>query len=380
MRRLLTHCHLISPGLDWPDAAIEIHGDAIHAVYSAGATLPQVDDVRDLGSLIVVPGFIDIHTHGAGGGDACSGELAGLQQMAQAKLREGVTTFLPTTLTMPEDALEAAFQTIAAYQRHPTGALAPAVHVEGPFINPRCVGAQNPAFVRPPDIAEMDRLAAIAPIALISVATEMPGGVAFIQAASERGWRTSLAHSAATYAQFLEAKAAGLSHLTHFCNQMTPLHHREIGLVGAGLLDGDVKLELICDRLHLAPEMIQLVFHAKRLAQLMLITDSIAASHLADGEFEIGGLRVHVREGAARLDSGALAGSTLRMNHALRNVAELTRLPLADLIATTSWHQAHSLGWPRLGKIAPGFFADLTLLRPDFSVQGTILRGVPTTL
>lgn len=378
MRRLLSHCRIVSPGLDLEDAAIEIHGDTIHAIHLSGAVWPVIEETLEARGLTVVPGFIDIHTHGAGGGDACVSDLASLRRMARAKLAEGVTTFLPTSLTLPEGALEAIFRTVASYQCDPDGALAPAIHVEGPFINPKCVGAQNPAYVRPPDISEMDKLHAISPIAIISVATEMPGGVDFVRDAAQRGWRTSLAHSAATYAQFLEAKAAGLTHLTHFCNQMTPLHHREIGLVGAGLLDREIRMEMICDKLHLCPDMIRLTFQTKPLKQIMLITDSIAASHQQDGNYEIGGLSVTVLNGEARLASGTIAGSTLRMNQALANVFELTGLPLADLIATTSWNQAQSLGWSELGKIEPGYFADLALLRPDFSVQGTILRGVPT--
>ncbi len=375
MSLLLKNCHLISPGQDLPGAAIEIRDRRIHAIHPAGHSLPTAARVLDLAGLRVLPGFIDIHTHGAGGGDACVGELASLRTMAAAKLAEGVTTFLPTTLTSAPDHLAQCLRTIAAYQAQPDFAQVPAVHIEGPFLNPQCLGAQNPAFVRPPNLAEMQALHAIAPIALISLAAEMPGGMEFIRGATALGFVTSLAHTAATYAQFLAAKAAGLRHLTHFCNQMTPLHHREIGIVGAGLRDPDIKLELICDRLHLAPDMLQLVFTLKPLRQLMLITDSIAASHLGEGNFDVGGLPVTVKAGAARLENGALAGSTLVMNEGLRNVAELTGLPLSELVATTSWNQAQSFGWSHLGKIAPGFQADLVVLAEDFSVVRTILAG-----
>ena len=376
MSLLLTNCHLISPGQDQPGVAIEIRGSQIHAIH-AGASLPQADRVINVEGKMVMPGFIDIHTHGANGGDACIGELASLRRMAAAKLAEGVTTFLPTTLTSSPEVLEACMQTVAAYQREPEFSQVPGVHIEGPYLNPKCLGAQNPAFVRPPQIAEMEAMNRIAPIAIISLAAEMPGGVEFIRAATKLGFLTSLAHTNATYAQFLEAKAAGLKHLTHFCNQMTPLHHREIGLVGAGLRDPDIKLEMICDGTHLCNDMIGLVFALKPIDRLMVITDSIAASHLGEGNYDLGGLAVSVKDGAARLENGALAGSTLLMNVGLANIARITDRPLSELVATTSWNQAQSLGWSHLGKIEPGFQADLVVLEDDFSVQQTIVLGAP---
>lgn len=372
---LLVHCRVISPGIDLPDAAIEIRGQTIHAIYPAGSKLPDSPEIIDATGLMAMPGFIDIHTHGAGGGDACSANLNELRQMAKAKLQEGVTTFLPTTLTMPADELENTFRTVAAYRQNPEFSQVPAVHVEGPYLNANCLGAQNPAFVRVPDISEIKKLQAIAPIGIISLAAEVPGGMEFIRDAATLGIVTSLAHTGATYAEFLKAKLSGLTHLTHFCNQMTPLHHREIGIVGAGLLDPDILIELICDKLHLSSDMIRLVFQTKQLSRLMLITDSIAASHLGEGNFQIGGLPVTVRNGEARLGNGALAGSTLKLNEALRNVFELTGKPLSELVRTTSWNQAQSLGYDRLGKLEPGFQADLVLLNPDFSVNGTLIQG-----
>lgn len=372
---ILQHCRLISPGIDQSDVSIEIHGDRIVTVHGYSPVLADDAEVVDLQGAMVMPGFIDIHTHGANGADVSDGRPESIRIMAQAKLEEGVTSFFPTTLTLPEERLVQIMRDLAAYMENQEFSRTPAVHVEGPFINPKCVGAQNPAFVRPPDIAELRALHHICKVGIVSLAVEMNGGVDFVSEMTTLGITCSLAHSAATYADFQRAKAAGLRHLTHFCNQMTPLHHREIGIVGAGLHDRDVMLELICDRVHLCPSMISLVFGCKPVSRLMLITDSIAASHLGDGKFEIGGLAVNVQGGVARLSDGTLAGSTLRMNQALRNVATITGLPLSELVSTTSWNQARSLGLRDRGKLEPGFLADFTVLDEDFNVTATYVGG-----
>jgi N-acetylglucosamine-6-phosphate deacetylase len=271
--------------------------------------------------------------------------------------------------------LLAILQNVEQFKRSRPDIRIPSVHIEGPYINPKCIGAQNPNFVRPPDIAELAELAEQTKIGILSLAVEMPGAIEMVAWASQHGITCSLAHTAATYAQFLAAKAAGLRHLTHFCNQMTPMHHREIGIVGAGLLDPDIRIELICDQIHLAPDMLRLVFAQKPLRQLMIITDSMDASHLGDGNYEIGGLQVVVSGGAARLHSGALAGSTLKLNDGLKNVANLTTLPLADLVGCMAKNQAESLGLADRGVVAPGKLADFAVLREDFSVAQTWVGG-----
>ncbi len=367
----ISSAHLISPGFEQEGASLQIIDGEIRTIGkgTSGGDF-------DAGGHYVVPGFIDIHTHGAGGASAMDGTEEAMRVFAERKVQEGVTTFLPTTWTASEEDLVTALQGVAAYQKRPDFARVPAVHIEGPFINPNCVGAQNPAEVRLPDMAEMDRLGKVAKIALISLAVEMEGGMKFVAEAKQRGIVTSAAHSAATYAEFCEAKAAGLAHLTHFCNQMTKLHHREIGLVGAGLLDDEIRLEMICDLIHLCPEMIELTFKHKPLEQILLITDSISASWQPDGDYEDGGQRVLVKDGICRLENGSLAGSTLRFDRGFKHVADITGKPLPELIRTTSWNQALSLGLEKVGKIEPGFFADLVVLdRETLEPRATFVGG-----
>lgn len=377
MKTLITNARVVSPGLDLAQAAVEICGSKIVAIHEKGATLPQADKIIDAKGSIVMPGFIDIHAHGAGGADVCDGSLEGIRTIARCKLQEGVTTWLPTTLTLAQETLEDVCRVVAQYMDNQEYVKTPGLHIEGPFINPKCCGAQNPAFLQKPNYENLMRLHEIAPALIVSIAPEEEGAAEFIQKATAKGIRCSAAHTACTYAQFKSAKAAGLTHLTHFCNQMTALHHREIGLVGAGLLDRDVKMEHICDTIHLCPDMLRVIYKLCPVDKLMMITDSMAASWLPDGESSIGGLPVVVEGGAARIKAtGALAGSTLRYNVGVRNVSEIVELPLSEIVKATSWNQAQSLGLTDRGKIAPGYAADIVITDADLNVQKTIVDGI----
>jgi len=371
----LRRARALSPGVDLPETDLVTVEGAIRSLGPDLATPPGAETL-DVSGHLVVPGFIDIHTHGAAGASAMDGTEEAVRAFAEAKLREGVTQFLPTTWTAPFPDLDRAFRGIAAYRERPDFARVPGVHVEGPFLNPRCVGAQNPAFVRPPDLGEIEHLLRLAPIQIVSVAVEMPGGLKFVRQVRELGIVASLAHTAATYDDFLAAKAAGLTHLTHFGNQMTPLHHRAIGIVGAGFLDDDILVELIADGIHLSPDMLRLIGKVIPPERLLLITDSISASGRPDGTYLEGGQPVVVQDGICRLENGALAGSTLLLDRALAGFHDATGLPLSRLLAATSWNQARSLGLEGFGKLEPGFHADLVVLHRDtLTPLATVVGG-----
>ncbi len=376
MRKLITNVRVVSPDLDLPQAAVLIEGGKISAVIE-GSNLPNVAERIDGSGLLLMPGFIDIHSHGADGCDVCDDSLEALEQIGKRKLQEGVTTWLPTTLTQPKERLKSIAGKIAKFAAEDKFTRCPGMHVEGPFINKERAGAQNPQFVRPPDYAEVEDLHAIMPVSILSLAPEMPGALPLIEGCRSLGITCSAAHTSATAAQVFAACDAGLTHLTHYGNAMTPLHHREIGVVGAGMMDERLMVELITDSIHLSPDMLRLVFTTIPIDRLMMITDSMAASWMGNGETSLGGLAVVVEDGIARLkEGGALAGSALKMNEGLQILAECTGLPLAELVKVTGWNQARSLGWSGLGKIAPGFNADLVLLNPDFSVSRTFVGGV----
>jgi len=376
MRLIISNAHIISPDVDISAGSVEVEAGKIKAVYEAGATLPKAGKIIDAGGRYVMPGFIDIHAHGADGKDVCDNDVESIRHIAKRKLGEGVTTWLPTTLTQPQHVLEEIAAKCAQYKDRQEYCKTPGMHVEGPYINKMNAGAQNPQFVREPNWNELRRIHETAAVAVVSIAPDVAGAYDCIHQAKKAGITCSAAHSSATHEQMMLAKDAGLTHMTHFGNAMSGLHHREIGMVGSGLLDAELKMELICDGIHLCPDFLKLIFRLKSIDQLMLITDSMSGSWIGSGEVQLGGLDVIVEGGQARLkDSNALAGSVLLFNEGLRNVFEWTGLPLSELVKTTSWNQAQSLGWEGLGKIEAGYCADITMLNEDFSVWKTLVDG-----
>jgi N-acetylglucosamine-6-phosphate deacetylase len=279
-----------------------------------------------------------------------------------------VTTVLPTTLTVSRRELMTAAKNAKRYaDAGMPYAKVPGIHLEGPFINVKCCGAQNPKFVRKPSIKEVEAVSGVYPVKMISYAVETEGGAEFAAQCRKIGVVPSCGHTAAKMKDLMPAYEKGLRHLTHFCNQMSPLHHREIGMVGAGFLIEDLNTEVICDRIHLCDDMLRLVFTRRNLEHVQMITDSLRCSHCDDGyAFEMGGLKVLLKDGEARLvEGGNLAGSTLWMGQGLKNVHDVTGIPLKDLVRTTSWNQAIELGWGRrLGKVEKGYTADLVVIDP----------------
>ena len=378
MKTLIKNCKLVSPGVEQENVSIIIENDKIKTVSDDinECAVEEFDNIVDAVGLIAVPGFIDIHCHGSGGADVMDCTSEAIAKIAKAKIEDGVTSFCPTTLTASKGALVKAAMAVKNYEQKQSYARSLGLHLEGPFINSVFKGAQNSKYIRKPDINEVKEITRITKVAIVSLAVEIEGGLDLIQELKKLNIVPSCAHSGATFSEFMMAKDRGLKHLTHFCNQMSHLHHRELGLVGAGLLDDKIIVEVICDYIHLSSGMLKLIFKNKTPDTIVLVTDSIAATSLKDGNYKLGELDVVVKDSVARLVSnGAIAGSTLKYFIGLKNIYETTGLKLKDIIRTTSLNQAQSLGLQNLGKIEREYLADIVLLNKKFMPKHVFVGG-----
>ncbi|AJD92594.1 N-acetylglucosamine-6-phosphate deacetylase [Jeotgalibacillus malaysiensis] len=327
----------------------------------------------------LLPGFIDPHIHGAGGADVMDATPEALKTMSHTLVKEGVTSFLATTMTQTKEAITNALRNTADYMKQPgQGAEVLGVHLEGPFLSPEKAGAQDPELMLVPDIELFNQFqeAAGGSIKVITAAPELLDGMAFIKEVSESGVTVSIGHSDATYNEFKESIKAGATQVTHLYNQMSAFHHRDPGVAGGALLEKGVRAEIIADFVHSHPEAVRLAWHEKGAAGLILITDAMRAKGLSDGEYDLGGQQVTVQGAEARLADGTLAGSVLKMEQAVKNIMSLTDLTTDELSAITSGNAARQLGvWNRKGSIEPDKDADFVVLDETYNVVLTICRG-----
>ena len=320
----------------------------------------------------VVPGFVDIHTHGAVGEDFSDGKPEGLQPMADYYAAHGVTAFLATTMTLPESVLTAAMHTIRDFKRT-GGAKCAGVHLEGPFLSAAKKGAQAECNLHRPDAAVFDRLneASGGQVRLVTVACEEPGGMDFIREVSKK-CTVSLGHTVADYDTAMEAFAAGASHATHLYNGMPGLLHRAPGVIGAAF-DSGASVELICDGLHIHPAVIRAT--ARLFGdKLNLISDSLRCAGMPDGDYELGGQPIVLKEGKATLLDGTLAGSCISLLDAVRNNVRFG-LPLAGMCYAASTAPAQAVGLTDIGELRPGKCADLLVLDQELNLKAVFVDG-----
>ncbi len=342
-------------------------------------------NVLNYGDLIVAPGFIDTHIHGYGGVDSNTGEAEHFLRMSKGLVKHGVTAFLPSTVTAPHEELLSACRAVrdavskweeGRAREEVPGARILGIHLEGPYVNPAKKGAQNPAYVREASTKEiLDYLDAAGDLLkMVTLAPEVRGAPEAISLLVSRGVVVSVGHTNATYEETLKAFAAGASRATHLFNAMRPIHHRDPGVVVAALESTDVFIELIVDFIHLHPATVRFAINHAGTWRTVLISDAISAAGLPDGEYSLGGLKVIVKGGVARLESGALAGSTLTLDRAVRNVTSLG-YTLPEVARMASLNPARNLRLVGLGDVRPGYRADLVVLDNDLRVVATIVDG-----
>ena len=341
------------------------------------AQVPAGAKVIDAAGGLVIPGLIDMHIHGYLGEDASDGSFEGIRTMAEGVAKNGVTGFLPTTMTVSYDELNAAFDQIRRGMRQSLqddwqGAQILGVNAEGPFINPAKKGAQAGEHIRPGD-AEFLK-ANLDVIRVFTIAPEMPGNMDCIR---EMAGRTliSMGHTAATYDQAAAAIEAGVGHVTHLFNAQTPLMHRDPGVVGTALTDARVSCELIADTFHVSRHLFPLVSRMKG-DKLVLITDCTRAGGLEDGEYTLGGQPIFVKGIECRLADGTIAGSVLKLNAAVRNLLANTSLEIWEAVNAASLNPARRIGVDAAkGSLEAGKDADIAICDADFNVRRTILGG-----
>ncbi len=339
--------------------------------------MPDEEECLDLSGFLVVPGFVDIHIHGCVGADTCDGTRESISKMAARLVTNGVTSFCPTTMTVPMKKIERAIGAVQNCMKNPPeGASVCGVNLEGPYISPDRVGAQREECVRKPDVKEFQHLCETYPgvIRLVDVAPEVAGAKEFIEYAS-RQCCVSFAHSTADYETAKKSFGWGISHATHLFNAMNGFKHREPGAVGAIFDDERVRAELICDGFHIHPSVLRTAFRLLGEDRTIIISDSLRAEGLADGDYDLGGQTVHVRGGHALLADGTIAGSMTNFGQEVKNLVGYG-VPVRQVIKSATINPAREIGADKeIGSIEVGKKADFTVLDSAFHVKMVLIGG-----
>ncbi len=380
MQRTALIGNIVLPDRVLEGGAVVIEGERIAGVLSfAEFPVDEGGEVVDYRPHTIAPGLIDLHLHGAMGNDVMDGSAAGLLAIAAYQAQCGVTGFLPTTLAAPWPAIRGAVEAVKAAIAAGKGAEILGVYLEAPFLSIKKRGAQNPEFIRPVEEGDIRRLAeAVESLpAIITVAPEVGDNLSFIPAFKGQGWVVSIGHSEALYELAIQSFERGITQATHLYNAMSGFLPREPGVIGAVLDSDGVTAELIADGIHVHPAALRLAVRQKGVDRICLVTDSVNASGLGDGDFRVGGLEVVVKDGEARLrDGGALAGSVLTLNRAVKNIIQWTGVSVTAAVRMASLTPARVLGLDRgIGSLEVGKLANLAVFDRDFNVVDTIVRG-----
>jgi N-acetylglucosamine-6-phosphate deacetylase len=322
------------------------------------------------GKGIAVPGFVDLQVNGFAGIDLFDADADGYRRAGEALLDTGVTAYLPTFVSASEEQLLAALREVPA---RTDGPRILGVHLEGPFLSPKRLGIHSTAACREPDVDLLERLLAAGPVRLMTLAPELPGADALVETLLRREIVVSCGHSDATAEEANAAFDAGVRTVTHLFNAMRPFRHRDPGIAGAALARDDVVVQVILDGVHLAPETAAVVWRAAA-GRVALVTDAIAGARLTDGAYKLNGIAIETRDGVARGPGGELAGSTLTMLEAVRNLHALGA-SLEEAITAATEVPARVLRLPSVGRLAVGLPADVVVLTDELEIDRVLVDG-----
>ncbi len=377
---------LFTPLEEIIDPLLVVEDGQITEVSSVSATaIPPNLRVVDFGNAVLVPGFLDIHIHGGAGIDVMRAAPSELPHLGEFLVTRGVTGYFPTTVAAPLDTTCTALEDLADAidaaasanperpQARPLG-----IHLEGPFLSHKRRGVHPPENLLEPTVAVFDRLwqAARAHVRMMTIAPEIPGAMEVIAEAARRGVCVSIGHSDAEMPIAKQAVAAGARHATHTFNAMRPLDHRNPGIIGEVLSNDSITADMICDGIHVAPEVVKVFLHAKGRDRAVLITDAISATGMPDGQYQLGPILVAVNNGKCTAN-GSLAGSVLTMDRAVQNVTKFSDWSLRDAVRAATLNPARAVRLSDThGALVPGARADFTVLSSSGEVLKTIVGGV----
>ncbi len=367
--------NLLTPEATLPNHSLIIENGQIASILSAPIELDA--PTLNARGYTLIPGLIDIHIHGGDGADTMDATPEALTTIARFLARHGVTSYLPTTITASAEATRAAIANLRNLPQPKDGAQHLGIHLEGPYLCHEQRGAQPEAHLRNPDPAEYADWFSDSLVRLITLAPELPGAEELIRRATAAGVEIALGHTAANAETAREAISLGARQATHIFSGMPAFHHRLLNALTTALTDDRLYAQAIVDGIHIHPDVARLLVRAKTPRRLILISDSIRAAGLGDGEYDLGGETVRVQNGITRRAyDGGLAGSTLTLDSALRNVMRFANLTLPEALPMATTVPAEAMGWSgRKGVIRPGADADLVLLDKNFNVCLTLVAG-----
>lgn len=376
---LIKNVKLITPYEVMTGYAVIIKKDKIVDILPERSVVSdEHDEIIDGNEHFLAPGFIDIHNHGNSGFDIMDATEEALDNIGAFHLKNGVTSYLGTIITSSYENIIKAIDNVVNYKNEKDIAQILGAHLEGPFFAAEKKGAQPEIYIKKPDMEAIERIleASKGKLKMVSIAPEMEGALDVISYLRENEVSISMAHTTATYDEARKGVDHGITIATHIYNGMRTFSHREPGVIGLSLVDDRVYCEMIYDRIHLHDGAVKIVLKMKGLDKTILISDAMRATGLKDGDYELGGQKVIVKDGAARLEDGSLAGSTLNLHDAVYNMVNYLDVPIHEAVRMASLTPAKAINADKnKGSIEVGKDADLILIDKDINILGTIVGG-----